>query len=216
VVPRGEAAATSGAAIAKALELDPELGEAYGERGWTRLLFHWDFPGAERDFRQAVILDPGSSDIHSGLAAYFQVMGRSDESLQEIRRALDLDPLSLEVNADYCRSLYFARKYDDAIARCEATLELNPNYKYALYYLGEFYARKGRYSEAHKIWDKYGDCDASCMAMRDEVYKAPGSAGAFDVWLKAQKTQPNAFFLAKAYTGLGRTDQAFAWLEKAY
>jgi TolB-like protein/DNA-binding winged helix-turn-helix (wHTH) protein/tetratricopeptide (TPR) repeat protein len=215
-IPRGEAAATSDAEIAKALELEPDLGEAYTERGWTRLLFHWDFPGAERDFQHALELDPGSSDTHSGLSAYDSIMGRSDESLQEIRRAMQLDPLSLEVNTDYCRSLEAARRYDDAVAQCKAALELDPNFKYALYYLGEYYERKRDYPEAHKIWERYGGCDASCIAMEDEIHGAPGVAGAFDAWLKAQKKQPDAFFLAQAYAGLGRKDQAFAWLEKAY
>jgi TolB-like protein/Tfp pilus assembly protein PilF len=215
-IPRGEAAATSDAEIAKALELEPDLGEAYAERGWTRMLFHWDFPGAERDFHRALELDPGSPDTHSGLSAYAGIMGRSDESLQEIRRAMQLDPLSLEVNTDYCRSLEAARRFDDAIAQCKATLELDPNFKYALYYLGEYYERKRDYLEAHKIWERYGGCDASCIAMKDEIHGAPGVAGAFDAWLKAQKQQPDAFFLAQAYAGLGRKDQAFAWLEKAY
>lgn len=214
--PRGEAAATSDAAIAKGLELEPDLAEAYDERGWTRLLFHWDFPGAEGDFRHALELDPGSSDAHNGLSAYLMVMGRFDESREEIRRALDLDPLSLEVNADHCRGLNYSRKYDDAIAQCKATLELDPNNKYTLYYLGEFYGRKREYSAAHQIWARYGGCDASCMAMRDEIHGAPGATGAFDAWLKAQKRQPDAFFLARAYAGLGRKDQAFLWLEKAY
>jgi hypothetical protein len=52
--------------------------------------------------------------------------------------------------------------------------------------------------------------------MRDEIHGAPGVAGAFDAWLKAQKRPPDAFFLARAYAGLGRKDQAFLWLEKAY
>lgn len=57
-----------------------------------------------------------------------------------------------------------------------------------------------------------------CLLHRDgsEIHGAPGVAGAFDAWLKAQKKQPDAFFLAQAYAGLGRKDQAFAWLEKAY
>ena len=108
------------------------------------------------------------------------------------------------------------RKYDDAIAQCKATLELDPNFKYALYFLGEYYGMRKEFAEAHKIWERYGGCDASCVAMRDEIYGAPGVAGAFDAWLKAQKQQPDAFFLAQAYTGLGRKDQAFVWLEKAY
>ena len=63
--------------------------------------------------------------------------------------------------------------------------------------------------------NRYG-CDASCIAMRDEIHGAPGVSGAFDAWLKAQKKQPDAFFLAQAFAGLGRKNQAFARLEKAY
>ena len=95
-------------------------------------------------------------------------------------------------------------------------LELNPDYKYALNLTGESYARKGEYSEAHKIWAKAWGCDASCFAMGDEIHGVPGVVGAFDAWLKAQKEQPESYFLASAYAGLGRKDQAFAWLEKAY
>jgi TolB-like protein/DNA-binding winged helix-turn-helix (wHTH) protein len=216
VVPPGEAAAAADAAVAKALELNPDLGEAYAERGWTLLLNRWDFSGAERDFRRGLELDPGSADTYDGLSAYFMLMGRFDEGLQENRRAVDLDPLSLHFNTDYCRSLATARQLDAAIARCNAALELDPNYKYALYFLGELYDRKKDFPEAHKIWQRYGGCDAACIAMRDEIHGAPGVAGAFDAWLKAQKQPPAALFLAQAYAGLGRKDQAFAWLEKAY
>lgn len=82
-VPPGEAAASSDAAVAKALELDPNLGEAYGERAWTLLFFHWDFPGAERDFRRSLELDPGSADDHDGLGAYFIALRRFDDGLRE-------------------------------------------------------------------------------------------------------------------------------------
>jgi len=215
-MPAGEAAANADAAIAKALALDPDLAEAYTERAWTFQIYRWDFTDADRDFRHALELDPGSSDAHSGLSANAAILARTDESLREIRKALELDPLSVEVNADYCRSLWVLRKYDEAIAQCKATLELDPNFKYALSYMGEFYARKGMYADAHKIWERYGGCDASCIAMRDEIYGAPGVAGAFDAWLKAQKDPPDPFFLAQAYTGLGRKDEAFSWLERAY
>jgi tetratricopeptide (TPR) repeat protein len=75
-VPVGEATAASDAAVAKALDLDAELGEAYAERAWTLLLSHWDFPGAERDFRHALALDPNASTAHEGYADYFVAMGR--------------------------------------------------------------------------------------------------------------------------------------------
>jgi TolB-like protein/DNA-binding winged helix-turn-helix (wHTH) protein len=215
-VPVGEATAAADAADAKALELDPELGEAYAERAWTLMFFHWDFPGTERDFRHALELDPGSSDDRNGFADYLIAMGRFNEGLQEIRTARDLDPLSLVVNTDYCRLLTYARRYDDALAQCNATLELDPNYAYALDLTAHLCERKGEYSEAHKIFARRGGCDVSCVAMEDEIHGAPGVAGALDTWLKAQKEQPDAFFLATAYANLGRKDQAFAWLEKAY
>jgi len=215
-IPSGEAAASADAAIAKALELDPNLGEAYGERAWTLLFFHWDFPGAERDFRHALELDPGSPEDHDGYSAYAVAMGRFDDSLREAKRARDLDPLSLVVNTDYCRYLGYARRYDDALAQCRATLELDSNYKYALTITGESYERKGEYSEAHKIWPILWKCDVLCLSAIDEIHAAPGVSGSFDAWLKTQKEQPTAFFLAYAYAGLRRKDEAFAWLEKAY
>jgi TolB-like protein/DNA-binding winged helix-turn-helix (wHTH) protein len=216
VIPRGEAAATSDAMIAKALELDPDSGEAYAERAWSRMLFHWDFPGAKKDFERAFELSPGSGDIQDGMAAYSALMGQADESVKHGRRALSLDPLSLLVNTDYCLTLWVNRKYDEAIGQCNAALELDPNYKYALSYLGDFYGIMHEYSEAHKIWERYGGCDALCTAMRDEIHGAPGVHGAFDAWLKTQKKPPDPLFLAEAYAGLGRKDHAFASLEKAY
>jgi TolB-like protein/DNA-binding winged helix-turn-helix (wHTH) protein len=216
VVPAGEAIAGADAANAKALELDPELAEAYDERAWTLMFFHWDFPGAERDFRRALELDPGSSDTHDGLADYLVALGRFDEGFREAKRARDLDPLSPVVNTDYCRLLEYAHRYDDALAQCDATLKLDPNYTYALNLEADLYARKGEYAKAHKIVAMAGGCDARCIAMMDEIYGAPGVAGSFDVWLKAQKAQPDAFFLAGALASLGRKDEAFAWLEKAY
>jgi TolB-like protein/DNA-binding winged helix-turn-helix (wHTH) protein/Tfp pilus assembly protein PilF len=216
VVPAGEATAAADAANAKALELDPELAEAYDERAWTLMFFHWDFPGTERDFRHALELDPGSSDSHDGLADYLVAIGRFDEGFREVKRSLDLDPLSLVVNTDYCRLLRYAHRFDDAVTQCHATLELDPNYTYALKLAAQLYGRKGDYAEAHAIAARLGGCDARCIAMMDEIHGAPGVAGAVDTWLRAQKQPPDAFFLASAFAQLGRKDEAFAWLEKAY
>jgi tetratricopeptide (TPR) repeat protein len=186
VVPVGESTAASDAAIAKALELDPDLGEAYAGRGWTLLRFHWDFPGAERDFRHALELDPSSSTAHEGLAGFFVAMSRLDEGLKEMSRAEDLDPLSSRLNTNNCQMLRFARRLDDAIAKCNAAVELAPNYWWALDTTGEVYEEKGAYAEAHKFWATEG-FDASFMAMADELHRVPGVKGAFDAWLKRQR-----------------------------
>jgi TolB-like protein/DNA-binding winged helix-turn-helix (wHTH) protein/tetratricopeptide (TPR) repeat protein len=227
-VPTGEATAASDAAVAEALALDPNLGEAYTERAWTLLVFHWDLPAAEADFRRALELDPGASTVHEGLATYFVAMGKFNDGLREIKNAENLDPLSPRIRADDCQFLYLARHYDDALAACNAALELSPNFAWALGVTAEIYERKGMFSEAHKFYAKVGcdpanlalagdlGCDASSMAIEDQLHGAPRVPGAFDVWLKAQKGPPDAYSLSEAYASLGRKDEAFAWLKKAY
>jgi TolB-like protein/DNA-binding winged helix-turn-helix (wHTH) protein/tetratricopeptide (TPR) repeat protein len=215
-IPLGEANAAADAAVAKALELNPQLGEAYAERAWTLLKFRWDFPGAERDFRRGLELDSVTSSIPEGYGEYLVAMGRFDEGLQQMKRARDLDPLSVVMKADSCRLFGFARRNNDAAAQCNAALELDPGSPWAHRLLAEIYAQERRYPEAHKMMASLKQCDASCIAMLDEIHGAPGVHGAFDAWLKKQKEQPPAFFLSWACAGLGRKDQAFAWLEKAY
>jgi TolB-like protein/DNA-binding winged helix-turn-helix (wHTH) protein len=212
----GEATGAADSAIAKALELDPGLGEAYEERAWTIMKFRWDFPSAEAGFRRALEIDPSAASAHDGLSEVLLLEGRFDEALREMKLAEELDPLSLVVNTDYCRVLQFTRHDDLAVVQCDATVRLGPNYSYAMFETAQLHERKGDYSEGHRLWCKVGGCDRSFLAMVDEIHGAPGVTGAFDTWLKKQKHPPEAFFLARAYAGLHRKDQAFAWLEKAY
>ena len=215
VLPIGEGTADADAAVSKALELDPGLGEAYAGRAFNLLRFHWDFPGAERDFRHALELDPNSSSAHWGLGIYFVILGRFDEGMQEMSRAEDLDPLSAPLKTNYCDLLRLARRLDQAIAKCDAALELAPDFGLALDSAGEVHEDKREYSEAHKFWSKAGH-DATTVGVWDEIHRVPGVKGTFDAWLKKQKHPQNALYLSVAYANLGRKDQAFEWLEKAY
>jgi eukaryotic-like serine/threonine-protein kinase len=214
-VPAGEATAASDSAVAKALQLQPDLSEAYAERGWTLLFYHWDFSGAERDFRHAMELTPSSSDAHEGYGTYLVATGQFDEGLEQMKKARDLDPLSPWTLADYCVELTYARRYGEAVTQCLAALELNPNFQWGLGSLANTYLLKGDYAKARPVLAKLG-CDAACTAMAEETNGAPGKSGAFDSWLKRQEEPPEAFFLAQLYAGLGSKEQAFASLEKAY
>jgi eukaryotic-like serine/threonine-protein kinase len=214
-IPAAEARAASDSAVAKALQLQPDLSEAYAERAWTLLFYHWDFPGAERDFRHAMELTPNSSDAHEGYGTYLVATGQFDEGLEQMKKARDLDPLSPFTITDYCVLLTYARRYDEAVTQCLAALELHPNFRWGMDNIAETYLLKGDYAKARPVEAKLG-CDAACVAMAEEINGAPGRSGAFDSWLKTQKEPPDAFFLAQSYAGLGRKDQAFASLEKAY
>ena len=217
LIPAGEATSAADSALAKALELDLNLGEAYAERGWMELFYHWDLPDAARDFRHAIELDPGGAEFHEGLGHYLVRVGQFDEGFREFQRASDLDPLSLRDHADYCKVLMLAKRYDDAIKQCNAALDMDPNYDFALNVLQEIYARTGQYEQSHAILKKFPWCATPlCLAAVDEVHGRSGVAGSVDAWIKAQKEPLDALTQTYVDVGLGRKDLAFADMEKAY
>ena len=216
LVPFGEGTADADASISKALEIDPGSGEAYAGRAFNLLRFHWDFPGSERDFRRALELDPNSSSAHEGLGSYLVILGRFDEGVQEMSRAENLDPLSPRLKTNFCETLRLARRLNQAVAKCNEAVEIAPNYSWALETLGEVYEENRQYSEAHRAWTKEG-YDAATIAVFDELHKVPGVKSNFDALRKRQKdSQDDPFPLSIAYANLGRKDEAFDLLEKAY
>ena len=80
-------------AAAKALELDPTLGEAHASLGFHKFLYDWDFPGAEQEFKKAIELTPNYAQAHHGYAIFLSNMGRHEEAVHEAVRASGLDPL---------------------------------------------------------------------------------------------------------------------------
>jgi tetratricopeptide (TPR) repeat protein len=103
------------AAAMRALELDETLSEAHTSLARVMAVYDWDWPGAEKEFRRAIELNPRDALAHQWYGAYFELMGRRDEALAERKKALDLDPLSLASNSELGLAYYFARDYDKAI-----------------------------------------------------------------------------------------------------
>jgi TolB-like protein/DNA-binding winged helix-turn-helix (wHTH) protein/Tfp pilus assembly protein PilF len=217
-VPAGEATAAADAALAKALQLEPDLAEAYAERGWTLLFYHWDFPGAERDFRRALELEPSSSDAHGGYAHYLLASGRFVDAIEQMQQARDLDPLSPFTLTENCTLLFMARRYAEAEAQCAAALELDPNYPWALSLIADVYEMEGKYDESHKITARIYQCDPTCADGVDEAFGRSGKSGKFDAWMhpSADQEAKNTFSLAMLYAGAGHKDKAFALIEHAY
>ena len=86
-------------------------------------------PGAEREFRRGLELNPNDALGRNWHGGYLSLLGRHDEAIAEHERARELDPLSLIVNANLTRALYWARRYDEAIAQARKTLELDPEFR---------------------------------------------------------------------------------------
>ncbi len=132
----------------QALELDGQLAEAHAALAFIKAAYDWDWPGAEREYRRAIELNPNYETAHQWYAEYLSGMGRHEEAIAEIRRAKEIDPLSLIINAVEAWVLYYAREYDQAIAQGQKVVEMDPHFAEVYEYLKRCYDQKGMYREA--------------------------------------------------------------------
>src|SRR6266403_1101616 len=147
-IPAAEAAPKAKAAATRALEIDPSLAEAQTSLATAKFNYDWDWAGAAEGFRRAIQLDPGYATAYQRYSLYSIAIGRFDDSLQQIQKARDLEPLSISINASFGWRLYLAREYDRSIAQLRDTLEMDPSYEGAHLTLGQAYEQKGQYDLA--------------------------------------------------------------------
>ncbi len=152
-----EADAKMRVAAEKALQLDPLLSEAYDTMGLVQAR-ELNWAEAERDFRRAIELDPNSSTPHIDMAAYvFHPMGRFEEALHELRKALEQDPLSLSARRQMAFILLSAHRYDEALDYCRQLAALSPDDFFARQFTARALLGKGKAAEAIPILEKLGD-----------------------------------------------------------
>jgi serine/threonine protein kinase/Tfp pilus assembly protein PilF len=126
-------------AAIKALALDDSLAEAHAALANVDLFYDWNWEEAEKEFKRAIALNPNDAATHSWYGAYLDCMGRFEEGLRQHDRARELEPLSLLVNANMGIHYLFARQYEQAVKQFVATLEIDPNFAYAHWVLGNVY-----------------------------------------------------------------------------
>ena len=213
--PRAKAAAT------KALEIDDTLAEAHASLAFARHHYDWDWSGAETEYRQALELNPSYATAHQWYAEYLTTVGRKEEAIAEIRRAQELDPLSLVIDANVGRLLYYTRQYDRAIEELQNTLRLDPNYFWAHVFLGMAFEQKGMYAEAIAEFQKVAALSGGEPNVPlAHTYAASGRTDDARKMLDALQQRygedVESYFLGGIHAALGEKDEAFAWLEKAY
>jgi len=203
------------AAAKKALELDNKLAEAYTVLGSVKLWYAWDWAGAKKELERALELNPGCEEAHMRYAKYLSAMGRHKEAIAESKRALKLDPISLNTNTSLGIIFYWARQYDQAIEQLQKTIELDPTFPQAQIYLGATYQQNSMFEEALAAWQKTGThaglgvITHAMAGKREEARKMVGE-------LKKEWGARNPTFIATVYAYLGEKDKAFEWLQKAY
>ena len=138
----------SKAAALTALRIDETLAEAHASLAIVNEVYDWDWAGAEREFKRAIELNPNYANAPHWYAMFLAAAGRPDEALAEIRRAKEIDPVSLIISTNEGWILFCARQYDAAIEQLQKTIELDPNFANAHYKLSLVYEMKEMHEEA--------------------------------------------------------------------
>ncbi len=212
------------AAAEKALEIDNTLAEAHASLAFTKMLYAWDWAGAEREFNEAIELNPGYPYGHLWYALYLCATARFDEAIAEVKRAQESDPLSLGINANVGLVLLSAREYQQAVEQLEKTIELDPNFGLAHYYLASSLFAQQRYNEALAAIQKSIELTGGMPLVIAELgyfYARAGERQKAEKVLHELETvlhdrRVTSSVLSYIYAGLGDREKFFECLNRAY
>jgi serine/threonine-protein kinase len=228
-----EATVKARAAAMKALELDESLAEAHTSLASIKLLYDWDWTGAESELKRAMELNPGYALAYRIYGEYLTIIGRDPEALPYFEEARRLDPL---YERDYMAegySYFMAHKYDEAVEQYRKSLEIEPD---PLTYFGLVLAlaEKGDYAAAISEGERATKLNDSPLLLTslasayaragrradsdrllrqlEEISKHQGPAPA---WHGMASGYVCPYEVAGVYAQLGDKDQTFKWLGKA-
>jgi serine/threonine protein kinase/tetratricopeptide (TPR) repeat protein len=223
-LPPAEAFPKGTEAVEKALDIDKTLGEAHTSLAFIKRYSNFDWAGAEKEYKLAIEFSPNYATAHHWYALQLSMLGRNSEALTEIRRAVELDPLSLIINTNLAWVYYFARDYDRAVENFKKTLEMDPNYAVAHQRLGQTYLEQELFSAAVAELEKAVVLSPGNTEILAALGHALGVSGKKEEAAKilenlnklSEDSYVSAYDRATVYLGLGAEDKALEYLEKAY
>ena len=215
--------------LAKAIELDPTLHEAYATRGFLQMFHHWDWAGAERSLRRAIELAPNSSKAHHWYGVYLSIQGRLHEAQREMEKALELDPTALVIITDLAELHYFKSDYERAESELQKVLTIDPNFLNARMHLVKVHYRRGASyfledAAFQVFWQRLRKSETPAQEYdtgRLEELAAKNDEKALrfeteEALIKSLKTYPDAYLaLARQYSVTGEKEKCLRALEKA-
>jgi TolB-like protein/DNA-binding winged helix-turn-helix (wHTH) protein/Tfp pilus assembly protein PilF len=210
-------------ALAKALELDDSIGEAYDTLGLLSWQFDWDWDAAEREFNRAIALAPSYSCAHEDRALFLASVGRRSEALAEIAKVDQLD-YGFSAAHTETATYYKLLDYPKLIESSRRGLLLDPKDAFHHYSLGLGYEGAGKLQEAISEFQKavqFSDGSLGPTVALAHAYSALGKKAEAekilrDLERKAKATSASPYTMATIYAGLGENDKAFDLLDKSY
>jgi len=206
-------------AALEALSLDDSSAEAHATLGLVRRS-NYQFTSAEDQLKRAITLDPGSSRLREWLTQLYALTDRPAEALVEARRAVELDPFSPSAHAEVAHALLANNRCDEALMELEKLKSVRPPLLRASTIAAHCYARKKMWPEAIAELPRSRNAGPRGQALLGYFLARSGRTPEAREILSAmvdrhRRIDGGAFEVALVYAGLGDTDQAFQWLEKA-
>ena len=218
-------------AALRAIELDPGLASGHSTLGFVKAHYEFDWPSAEREYLRALALNPNDAYAHFFYSnSYLSPLGRHAQAIEEMRKAVAIDPFSAPVQAFLGRTYIWARKYDKALEQFQKVAEMFPGFAIDHERLAQLHAFMGRFDQAIAEDTKArllsGENEKSALAKEAILRHAWTTQGAPGYWktlVELSQTGENPpeaynspFGTAILYAQLGDKARALNALEQAY
>ena len=210
------------AAAKKALEIDDTLSEAHAAMGIIRLFYEWDWLGAREEFNKAIESNHNNAIAHQRFGLYFNLLGRFEDARKELELAMLIDPLSPHSYWSLTLTYFLTRQYEKAIEEVQKALEMERDYKPALYLLGRAYEQCGQLDQAIEVFKRILALSNAPMFLGalGHSYALSGKHLPARNVLKDLNEQSKRYYVsayseAIIHLALGDENQTFSCLEKA-
>jgi TolB-like protein/Tfp pilus assembly protein PilF len=211
-------------AAEQALRLDPNLAEAHTVLAAVKVDYDHDSDGATDEFRRAISASPGYPTAHHWFSLHLARLGRHKEAEAEIQRALELDPLSLIINADAGDVYYYSGKPEVALAHLNRALELDANFAETHLVFGKVYELQrdfGRALSEYETADRMFGGAPNVWALKGHALAALGKKSAAISMAKRMEEAAGQRYvsgvdIAMVYCAVGDPNAAMRHLQIAY
>jgi DNA-binding winged helix-turn-helix (wHTH) protein/Flp pilus assembly protein TadD len=207
-----------------ALEISGDsLAEAYTSLAFTTFNFDWNRPLAQQYFQRAIELRPNYPTAHHWYGEMLAAEGRFDESIKELKKAQELDPLSPAISADLAHAFLLAGRTDESRFLLDQILDINPRFVRALYLVGLVYEQSNQFDKAIETLRRAVEMAPDEPAILAELGCAFAYAGdknnarsvLKDLQEMRKKRYLSEFLIAMIYLALNQKDEVFEHLEMA-
>ena len=223
VFPHQESWERARSAALDAVRIDYSLAEAHTSLGFVDLHYRRDWGSAEREFCTAILLNPGYAPARQWYGWLLAATGQQELAITALKQAVGMDPLSPNANADLALTLYFSRRYDEAIEQCRRTLALQPGFYRAHQLSGMAHLQKGNLPAALEhlqsavaLTKGTGRTAVLLASALVAVGNTENARQVFASSIQMRKSRPSAMDFALFFAALGDLDSTFEWLERAY